>query len=398
VQFRNHVREWTGQDLRDVFGGKRALVNYVAESVNPITGDQQGFHCVRYQVDDRPIGRVDMARKMRYQRPRQTVSTFMIIGGPKADEYLHGCLRSIAMISDELIVADCGMTPEARRIVGQYPAKIIPGKDPKVCGFDEARNIALAETTCDWCLWIDSDEALINAQALGKYLRWNIYDGYSIQQHHFAVDTKFKPDMPVRLFRRVRHDGARLRFFGAIHEHPETEINKGPGDVVALSDVHIGHPGYYHESHRRDRFYRNEPLMVMDKQKNPDRLLHRHFTCRDNVIAVSHAVQQNGGVLTPDLTKKLEEVVRIAQEDFIGKDTYYGIDFLEFYSQANIMLGRGFDAQLSMVAQRDQTVVARHESAFRPDGNKYRFACSADFEAELAKFGRQTKQFDQEYW
>ena len=398
ITFRNHVREWSAQDLCEIFGTKKAVINYVAESVNAITGDQQGFYCVRYQVDHEPVGRLDMERKIRYQRPRETLSVFMIVGGAKADEHLHSCLRSVVMVSDELIVADCGMTPETRRIVQQYPAKIIPGRDPKVFGFDEARNLALAETTCDWCLWIDTDETLINTQALGKYLRWNGYDGYSIQQHHFAVDTKFKPDMPVRLFRRVLHDGTKLQFFGAIHEHPEKELNKGPGDVVALSDVHIGHPGYYHESTRRDRFQRNTPLMEMDRRKHPDRLLNKHFICRDNVIAVSHMVQQNGGVLTPDLRRKLQEVVELAQEEFIGKDTYYGIDFLEFYSQANVMLGQGFDAVLSMVAQRDSVAVGRHESAFRPEGNKYRFARSADYEAELGKHARQTRQFDQEYW
>lgn len=399
LYFRNHIREWTGQDIRDVFGGKKAIVNFVAESRNDITNDPQGFHVIRWEADpSRPFGRVDMERKLHYQRPRETLSAIVIAGGPRAEEHLHSMLRSIRMVTDEIVVADCGLSAEARRILALYPVKVVPGKDPKVHGFEEARNLVLDQATCDWVLWIDTDETLTNAPALPKYLRWNVYDGYSLLQHHFATDTRFRPDMPVRLFRRVLHDGARLRFFGAIHEHPERELNKGPGEVVALSDVSIGHPGYYHENERRERFYRNAPLMELDRRRYPDRLLHKHFTCRDNVIAVSHEAQANGAVLTEEMRAKLEEVVRIAQDSFIGKDTYYGIDFLEYYSQANTMLGRGFNARLDVVMERDGQAIVRQEGQFREAGNQYRFACQADLEAELAKLARQARQFDQEYW
>ena len=87
----------------------------------------------------------------------------------------------------------------------------------------------------DWVLWIDTDERLMDPERVPKYLRANIFNGYSIRQHHFACDTAFKPDLPVRLFRRGPQGGKTMRFFGMIHEHPELGLNEGPGLTVVLS-------------------------------------------------------------------------------------------------------------------------------------------------------------------
>ena len=57
------------------------------------------------------------------------------------------------------------MTEEAKRIAWSYPdVKIVQGADPKVVGFDEARNKSLNFCTMEWVLWIDCDEKLIGIE------------------------------------------------------------------------------------------------------------------------------------------------------------------------------------------------------------------------------------------
>src|SRR5262249_20927498 len=155
----------------------------------------------------------------------------------------------------------------ARRIAQQYQARMVPGIDPKIEGFERARNLALDTVSSDWCLWIDTDENLVGAEVLAKYLRENVYHAYGVRQHHFSCDSAMPTDIPVRLFRRREYRGRALRFWGAIHEHPELALNEGVGPVIALRDVHIAHVGYLAESTRRERFVRNQPLLELDQAR-----------------------------------------------------------------------------------------------------------------------------------
>ena len=83
-------------------------------------------------------------------------------------------------MADEIVIADCGMSDEARRIAQQYDVKLITGSDPKEHGFETPRNEALAACSLEWVLWIDTDEKLLNPAYLNKYLRRNIFNGYSL--------------------------------------------------------------------------------------------------------------------------------------------------------------------------------------------------------------------------
>ena len=147
-------------------------------------------------------------------------------------------------------------------------AKIIHGKSPLEIGFDEARNESIKHAKSDWILWLDADEEVIDNVNILKYLRPNIFQGYSIRQHHFTVDAgDTKIDTPIRLFR----NGRTIRFYGFVHEHPEREgmMNDGVGASTLLGDVNIAHDGYFSESRRRGRFHRNIDLMFKDSSLDP---------------------------------------------------------------------------------------------------------------------------------
>jgi SAM-dependent methyltransferase len=374
---RCHLWEFDAHDLRDLFGKKRELrISSMPAGWCQELNEPLGWHVIQYRVDGSPTGRIDMERKLALQRPRQTVSAVMI-AGPNAEETLHWSLRSLKHVADELVVADTGLSDEARRIFTQYGARIVKGSSPLEAGFETPRNEALAAARMDWVLWIDTDEKVLDGTKLSKYLRANIFRGYSIKQHHFAVDTHFGHDLPVRCFRRgAREDGKTMRWYGMIHEHPEYGVNEGPGLVIVLSDVHIAHVGYLIESGRRGRFSRNWPLLQKDIATYPERLLQKHFICRDNLLLVQWEMAQNGGVITPEMRDKLEEIKALWRAHFKGKGQFLNTDTLVYYSNALELLGEGTEVVFSVGASKQGATAGAPIRA--------RFATQEEAESELA--------------
>lgn len=388
---RAHVWEFDLHDLYDMLDckGKAAQVTINAmpapEGIkhSPVTGDPMGWWVVMYHVTAETrgvVGKIDMERKLWLQRPRQTVSA-CIIAGEGSRQTLLWCLDSLEHVVDEVVLVDCGMSAQdhavlALSVISDSRLKVIPGVDPKTQGFETPRNIGLDHCTMDWVLWIDTDEKFLQPDALGKYLRSNIFQGYSIKQHHFAVDTQFDADMPVRLFRNNKKE----RFYGMIHEHPEEGLNQGPGRTIVLMDVHIPHVGYLIESGRKQRFARNLPMLAADSERYPDRILQKHFIMRDNMLLCSYELQQNGGVVTDMIRARAAQTVNIWREHFKGKQHFSNIDPITYYSQANALLGAGFDMLLSLSADKIDA---------KPNGSlKVRFA---DMEDALAEVERRTR-------
>jgi hypothetical protein len=282
------------------------------------------------------------------------------------------------------------MNDEARRIASQYDVSLIPGVDPLREGFDRARNVALDACGSDWCLSIDTDEKLVGARSIEKYLRENAYHAYALAQHHFACDVSLPPDTPCRIFRKRPHQGRALRFWGTIHEHPEFGINEGFGSSIALPDVHIAHVGYLSAGVRHARVARNWPLLELDRERYPERLLQKHFIMRDNMYLVQHALQQNGGRLDDEIRGRCRETIQVYQEHFLGKTTYVECDSLQYYSDALTILGEGFEAVYQVAADK---LEAKANGARR-----YRFASAADFQAELKRAASGAERFESEWW
>ena len=397
-------------DLLEVSKGKEAELHIYALSygISPETDDPLGWWVVQYRVTPETrgkVGSVNWGRKLALQRPRQTVSA-AIIAGPNSEETLHWCLRSLVHVVDELVIADCGLSAEALRIIDTYrwgilstekmrhgpqnyflDVKVIPGVDPKVRGFETPRNLALEHCTQDWVLWVDTDEKVLQPEQLHKYLRVNSFQGYSIRQHHFAVDTTFEPDLPVRLFR----NNGKLRWFGQVHEHPESALNQGPGRTIVVGDVHIPHVGYLVESGRRARFMRNLPMLEADMKKYPDRVLQKHFIMRDQMLLSSYELQNNGGRVTPEIRGRAIEVIRLYREHFLGKPHMSNVDPISYYSQAVSMLGEGFDAMIQISADKIDA---------KPNGVlKARFASVEDYMTEVTRRARETaERFESRYY
>ena len=408
---RAHLWEFDLHDLHEILDPKgktsRLSISAMPYGHSPETDEALGWWVVQYVVTPEgrgAVGKVDFDRKLALQRPRQTVSA-CIMAGPNCEDALHWCLRSLVHVADELVVADCGMSTEAHRILDTYRWKpldgqphnylllvrVLPGGDPKVDGFETPRNLALDAALHDWVLWIDTDEKLLQPDKVTKYLRPNAFDGYSIRQHHFSVDANFGADLPVRLFRNPRVTGSGMRFIGMIHEHPEKALNAGPGMVTVLPDVHIPHVGYLIESGRREKFGRNLPMLEADIQKYPERTLQKHFIMRDKMLLVAYELQQNGQRVTATIEANCREVIELYRRHFLGKGHFTNVDPIEYYSQANAVLAQGFDTNFSIAVDKVDA---------RPNGaTKARFASAEDFVLELTTRARDAAApLETRYW
>jgi glycosyltransferase involved in cell wall biosynthesis/2-polyprenyl-3-methyl-5-hydroxy-6-metoxy-1,4-benzoquinol methylase len=349
---RMHVHEFEKWDLKELFGEKTNVNMVFTPTSGKSKFDGSAFLKVQtsYQKDDKPLGKINYDRKILQQSPKQTVSACMIV--KDGEGALHRCLKSIRSYVDEIIIADTGSTDSSIEIARQYNAKIIKGSNPMQYGFDVPRNESIKNAIGDWILWIDADEELLQAHNLGKYLRNNVYKGYSIKQHHFsaAPPNAFKPDLPVRLFRNRKG----VSFRGSLHEHPETALNEGIGFSTILGDVDISHIGYLTEDVRIDRFQRNLPLLKMDREKYPDRVLGKFFLLRDLLHMSRYTLEQRKGQITPEIISWCRQAVELYQIEFLGKTLIMGNEALQYYSDANSILGQGVEVAWNIHINKEQ--------------------------------------------
>lgn len=376
--WRCHIWEFDPHDLDDLLKPKKAFGDEEKKAIQlsmsmvpagqlPEMNDAVGWIIVNYVVTAKTrgaVGKIDLDRKLWLNRPRQTLSVVMMIGGADAHETILWAVNPLQYVADELVIVDCGMSPLCKQLLeasvfNDGRLKIVPGVDPKTQGFETPRNIGVAEATQDWIYWVDGDERTLQPNFMHKYLRENVFNAYSIHQHHFAVDTGFPADLPSRLFRNVKAEHSchkPLRFYGMIHEHPETELNKGSGFTVLVSDVHIAHMGYLIESGRKVKFHRNLPMLEADKKKYPDRKLQKHFIMRESMIMAADIMRMNGGQLDAAVTKLCEETIEVYRAHFLGKGFFTNQDPIIYYNAAVSLLSSkrtdkgamGFDMAFSL--------------------------------------------------
>ena len=341
-----HLWNFERQDLEEIFGKQKGFsVQCVSGPQNMQQSDNLGWWIISYTKTNVPLGYVNLNRKAAIQAPRETVTVCMI--AKNEEDMLGRCLKSVRPIADKIIVADNQSTDRTREICKQYGAEIREGIDPKEVGFDTARNNSITGVTTDWIFWIDADEEFNDNWKILKYLRRNCFNGYSIKQVHFTSDPPMQPkvDMPIRLFRNKKD----IRFYGFVHEHPETVIGKGVGASMICSDLFLGHDGYLTESVRRMRFERNIPLMFKDREKYPDRLLGKFLMLRDYVHLARYDVEKNNKQLTEMSIQYCQRAIELFKSDFADDTNLYVDEALQFVSEAMAILNVGHEFSTSLI-------------------------------------------------
>ena len=88
-----------------------------------------------------------------------SVSLCMIV--KNEEDVLGRCLKSAAALVDEIIVVDTGSTDRTRETASKFTDQIFdfPWRDD----FAAARNESFSHASMDYCLWLDADDILLEA-------------------------------------------------------------------------------------------------------------------------------------------------------------------------------------------------------------------------------------------
>lgn len=354
--WRAHVHHFERADLHELWGHNPGFAVTVISSGRSPDGEPIGSYVTQFRKPSAPSGRIDYSRKLAQLAPRQTVSVCMIVRDAEAT--IRRCLESVAPIADEFVIrldneTKDGTLAAINRALGEFaphkPVLIMYGDSPTVIGFDQARNAAIGEASGDWILWVDADEVLDGAEHLQPFLRSNQFDAYSVAHHHFSIEPAgvLKTDYPARLFRNRRG----IQFYGVVHEHPETALNKSIDYTAILPGVAIAHTGYTNEVVRRARFDRNYPLMLRDREKYPGRLLGKFLWLRD-LFQLTRYELERGGLITPEMVARAREGVQLWADLVDSRHTRLAAESLEWYTGMVELLGGGKKLELSVNGQQ----------------------------------------------
>lgn len=353
--WRAHVHHFDRPDLHDMFGKFDNFEVTIVPSGNIITGEALGSYVTTFKNSEKTvfIGDIDYERKFAGIVPLQTISFCMIV--KNGEETLLRSLNQLKGVVQQIVIGvDSTTTDNTLNIIKRFSdeqplwptVEVFDIESPLIIGFDEARNKTLEKAVGDWILWVDHDEITVYAENIVKYLRDNQFAGYSIKQHHFAVDPLgvIKTDLPCRLFRN--HE--KIKFFGVVHEHPEKKINSGVGHAMVIEDVDIAHEGYTTDIIRHGRFNRNVDLMLRDREKYPDRKLGKFLWMRDISQMCAHELRFNGGKISPEMKARAEKGIEIWEELLENGELRMLSDGMTFYSLLASVLNKGFDCSFAI--------------------------------------------------
>ncbi len=361
-----HIQHFEYADVDDLWGHKPGLKKlFSGYDQNAPGGEPIGGQTITWLKNGtvKENGTIDWERKLKVQAPRETLSVCMIVASDASS--IVRTLRTIEDIADEIIIGvdekntapDLVELRDRWDLEGKEHVQMFWLKNPPLeKGFDKARNETLEVATCDWILWIDSDEEFVYPKKLLKYLRPNCYEAYALAQNHLSSEPAgvLKIDYPCRLFR----NGLGFKFFGMVHEHPSREADDVPKHVMMLGEnIGIQHTGYINEEVRQERFHRNWPLMIRDREKYPMRSLGEFLMLRDLLHVIKFELQKSGGKLDENMHNMAVEALTIFDKFIEKKEIRFIIESLEYAGEAAKIVGGGNCLQMNLAIQVNHQVV-----------------------------------------
>lgn len=357
--WRYHLHHLEKDDLKDLFCAQDDLSITCMPHSRTRDGVVLGWYVTRFNMVERSFGAIDYQRKLKIQSPRQTVSFCGIVRN--GEDSLKKLLSSVESVVDEVIIGiDETTTDRTEQIIQDFQSDLrkhhrapelrvsyFSIASPLKTGFDEARNEVLGRASCDWIMWADADEELVEQGRLSKFFRRNGWNGYGVAQHHFSVEPTIvlNTDYPVRILRR----DPKVRFLGVVHEHPEhvDKPNEGVGFAWVNPGIHFAHSGYSTEAVRRGRFRRNIELMARDRKKNPERLLGKFLWIRDLSLMCRFELEQTGGAITQEMVRRAQIGLTLWEETLQNHGSHPQVrrmvtDHLQFYDTLVNVMNTGF--------------------------------------------------------
>ena len=133
------------------------------------------------------------------------------------EDVIARCLESAREIADEIVIVDTGSTDRTKERCARYTDKIFDFE--WIDDFAAARNQSFAHATCDYCLWLDADDVISDADKK-KFLDLKASlenEDVVFCRYHVAFDEQGNPTFSYyreRLIRRL----SGLCWEGFVHE------------------------------------------------------------------------------------------------------------------------------------------------------------------------------------
>jgi glycosyltransferase involved in cell wall biosynthesis len=348
------------------------------------------------QPERNGLGRVDMKRKLYELMPRETVSACLIVRN--GERTLKRCIESFIEYVDEVIIMIDPSTKDrtheiCAQIAKDYPLKPVIyeyGLEALKDGFDAARNRSIEGASGDWILWVDADEEIQQPWNLWQYLRPSMLPAVGFPQIHYSVAPAgvLTTDFPCRLFRNNRG----IKFYGLVHEHPETAPGAAIKHATIRHDVQFLHCGYVDEKTRRERYHRNLPLVFKDVEKYPNRKLNNFLLLRDLAQGIVFEQEQVGGTLE-DHPARAKRGIELFEKLLENEPVRMIVDAMKYYSVCVSVLGVGFDAYTSMKIAKEEAPDLKVDLTVEG-----RFYSRAHFQKLLTRLQEEaTKHYESEY-
>lgn len=152
-----------------------------------------------------------------------TVSLCMIVRNE--EDVLGRCLQSVADLVDEIIIVDTGSQDSTKEIAGKFTEHIYDF--PWIDDFAAARNEAFSHAGCDYCMWLDADDVLIQKDR-EKFaeLKKSLAPDTDVVMMRYNTGFDEKGNVTFSYYReRIVRNNAGMSWSGAVHEVIETHGN-----------------------------------------------------------------------------------------------------------------------------------------------------------------------------
>lgn len=318
---RGHIHAFSVRDIAEMGGPKRDFRYRYMDAAITFRGNTCGFWLLRYRPGGGSAAPVDYDREIVTTRPYQRLTAAMIV--KDGSDTLRKCLRSLYNVVDRVFIYDTGSTDNSVEIATQLGAEVVQGDWPE--HFAEARNRALdaVEKDSEWILWLDADEILDNAPLLRQFVTGaGPFLSYAMAQTHLTVDVPVFSDYPHRVFRANKG----IRFYGAVHEQPETAPDMTIHPALRLDNPQaprILHFGYYSDGLRRDKLInRNLNLLRKELKSEHPRELAYVLLLRDCCNFAQFEIEQHQR-MTPKASQFYQQAIELMQARFLDPTHKY---------------------------------------------------------------------------
>ena len=356
---REHMFHFERADIEDICKGHDVDIAY-APAGHDNSGEGMGSWIWAVWPTDAPWGRPDYERKLRLYAPRETISACLIV--KDAEKTLRKCIESFVDHVDEIIICVDPTTSDrtldvCRQLAGDFPNRpfsyALAEKSARRDGFDAARNESISKASGDWILWCDADEEVHTPWNLHRLARHSMHNGFGFGQVHYSVgpEAVLTTDYPCRFFRNRQG----IKFYGLVHEHPETVMGKAVENSIVRPEVKFLHCGYVDEDARRKRYQRNLPLLIRDRAQYPDRELNKFLWLRDIAQGMMFEQEQMGGRVAPEHVIRAREGIKI-MEELVETSPHIRMisDAMPYYTHCVVTSGGGFESELVLKLNNPQ--------------------------------------------